>query len=80
MHSAIFYVFMRNEEEERVFIPFKLDELISFRQCTDGESVELEGRLRHRDDIGLTWDARALDQEGRVLMYLRGMEFRWFTG
>ncbi len=80
MHTAIFYVFMRNEDEERVFIPFKLDELVSFRQCTDGESVELEGRLRHRDDIGLTWDARALDQDGRVLMHLRGMEFRWFTG
>jgi NAD(P)-dependent dehydrogenase (short-subunit alcohol dehydrogenase family)/acyl carrier protein len=80
LHTAIFHVFMRDETDERVFIPVRLDELVSFRRCEDGESVEVEGRLKDRDDKSLVWDARALDRKGRVLMYLRGMEFRCFTG
>jgi len=78
MHTAIFYLSMRDENDERAFIPFRLGEMTFFRKCSDGETITVEGRLKNQDDDGIIWNARAVDAEGRTLMYIRNMVFRRF--
>jgi malonyl CoA-acyl carrier protein transacylase len=80
MQSAIFYIGMRNEEDRRLFIPQRMGELIWFRKCVDGERLTIEGRLKRENEEGVLWDARALDEKGQTVMYLRDMVFRWFSG
>ena len=79
MQTAIFYVFMRDESEQRVFIPYRMGEMTFFRKCSDGEVVTVEGRLKDQNEQGLTWDARAMDENGRTLMHVRDMMMRWFS-
>ncbi len=79
MQLTNFYIVMRNEEDERTFIPTSIEAMSFTRRCRDQETVILEGRL-HEDDVkGVTWDAQALDADGQPLMKVRGLRLRSFS-
>lgn len=79
MQLTNFYIVMRNEEDERTFIPTSIEAMSFTRRCRDQEGVILEGRL-HEDDVkGVTWDAQALDADGQPLMKVRGLRLRSFS-
>jgi hypothetical protein len=35
--------------------------------------------MKSRDEKGITWNARALDETGRVLMNAKDIMMRWFS-
>jgi hypothetical protein len=39
----------------------------------------MEARLRTEDNKGMTWDAQALDAEGKILMQVKDLRMRWFS-
>jgi 3-hydroxymyristoyl/3-hydroxydecanoyl-(acyl carrier protein) dehydratase len=80
MQITSFYLKMRNEEDERTIIPVGIGEVVFGRQCRDQEQIILEARLRAEDDKGMTWDAQGLDGDGQVLMQVRALRMRWFSG
>jgi len=80
MQAAMFYVVMRNENEDRTFIPHSIGEILLFRKCRKDETVLIEGRMIRRNDEGLTWEARGLDELGNNLMLVRRMILRCFSG
>jgi hypothetical protein len=79
MQMATFYLIMRNPREDRHVIPIKIGEMTFSRQCRDQETVNLEARLQAEDQQGLTWNARALDAEGHLLMQVRQLLLQWFS-
>jgi malonyl CoA-acyl carrier protein transacylase len=79
MQMTSFYLKMRIEADERTVIPVSIGELVLGRQCRDQERLILEARLRAEDSKGLTWDAQALDANGRILMQVQNLRMQWFT-
>ena len=79
MQLTNFYIVMRNEEDERTFIPTSIEAMSFTRRCRDQERVILEGRLQDDDSKGITWDAQALDADGQPLMKVRGLRMRSFS-
>jgi len=79
MQMSNFYLFMRDKDEERLIIPYRLGELTFYRTCTDGQEITIEGRLKVQDDKGVIWDLRASDDKGDVIVYVRDMILRWFA-
>jgi hypothetical protein len=79
MQLTNFYIVMRNEEDERSFIPTSIAAMSFSRRCRDQESVILEARLQDEDSKGLTWDAQARDADGQLLMQVRGLRLRSFS-
>jgi hypothetical protein len=79
MHVANFYVRMRDRDETRSMIPYRIGEAVFLRKCRDGELFEVEARLTKQDDEGLTWDARAVDEKGEPIIQVRNMVMRWFS-
>jgi malonyl CoA-acyl carrier protein transacylase len=73
-----FYIVMRDEAEQRAMIPLRIGEVLFERRCADGEEVTLEARMREQDDEGITWDARAIGQNGEVIMILKKLRMGWF--
>ena len=80
MQVAIFFAVMRDEKEDRTMIPQSIGEILFFRKCRNGESVVVEGRMIGKNDEGLTWEARGLDERGNNLMLVRRMLLRCFSG
>ncbi|MFZ5453367.1 MAG: SDR family NAD(P)-dependent oxidoreductase [Thermodesulfobacteriota bacterium] len=80
MQMTSFYLKMRNEEDDRTFIPVAIGEMVIGRQCRDQEQIILEARLRVDDDKGMVWDAQASDADGQPLMQVRNLQMRWFSG
>ena len=74
-----FYIVMRNEEDERTFIPTSIEAMSFTRRCRNQEQVILEGRLQDEDSKGMTWEAQALDADGQPLMKVRGLRMRSFS-
>ena len=60
-------------------IPMEIGELRFFRKCMVGEPITLEARMRTRDEEGLAWDARGLDDQGRTIMQVSGMRMHWVS-
>jgi hypothetical protein len=79
MQMVNFYIVMRNADEERSMIPYGIGELMFSGKCTKGQTVRMEARLRTQTNEGLTWDARGIDENGRVLMVARNVMMRWFS-
>lgn len=73
-----FYAVMRNPSAKRSMIPTGIGEMLFARKCRDGEPMVVEGRIRAEDTSGVTWDARAVDGEGKVIMVARNIVFRSF--
>ncbi len=79
MQVVNFYIVMRDTNEERSMIPFKIGSMIFRRKCVDGEKLVLEARMREQDEEGITWDTRAIDQKGQVVMVAENVRMRWFV-
>jgi malonyl CoA-acyl carrier protein transacylase len=79
MQMTSFFLKMRNEEDERTVIPVGIGELLVGRQCREQEVIIMEARLRTEDNKGMTWDAQALDAEGKILMQVKDLRMRWFS-
>jgi malonyl CoA-acyl carrier protein transacylase len=79
MHLARFHQMIQDENEEKSTIPYRIGEVLFFGEPRDGETVTVEGRLKKRDQEGITFEARAVDTQGRTLMYARDLLFRWFS-
>jgi hypothetical protein len=60
-------------------IPHRIGEIVFSRNCVDGEPIILEGRLTTRSDEGLVWAARAVDEQGETVMWVRDLELRWVS-
>jgi len=78
LQLAGFYIPMKNEAEQRSMIPLRIGEMAFHRKCADGEVVTLEARMREQDDKGITWDARATDPDGEVIMTVKELRMGWF--
>jgi hypothetical protein len=79
MQLTNFYIVMRNEADDRTFIPVSIESMSFTRCCRDQEKVILEGRLLEDDVKGATWNAQALDADGQPLMQVRGLRLRTFS-
>jgi hypothetical protein len=74
-----FYLAATDPAERRSLIPLEVGELTFSRQCRAGEPIILEARLREKDDAGLTWDARGVDEQGRTVMQVKNMRMQWVS-
>jgi malonyl CoA-acyl carrier protein transacylase len=74
-----FYVAVTNPSEPRSLIPEAIGEMRFLRKCRAGEHILLEARMRLQDGESLTWDARALDDQGRTLMQITGLRMQWVS-
>ena len=79
MQEACLFAFIRSPLEKRLPIPYRIGEMAFSRKCSEGEAIALEARLVREDEKGMTWSARAVDEEGKILMYAKNMEMRWLT-
>ena len=79
MQVVNFFIAMRDPEEPRSMIPYRIGEMMFFRKATPDEELTLEARMKSRDEKGITWNARALDATGRVLMNATDIMMRWFS-
>jgi malonyl CoA-acyl carrier protein transacylase len=73
-----FHIIMKDQAEQRSMIPLRIGEVLFRRRCAAGEEVTLEARMRERDDEGITWDARATDRDGEILMTVKKLRMGWF--
>ena len=78
MHVVNFYVATRDPDEWRIMIPYRIGQMTFSGTCAAGERITVEARIKNRDSKGITWNARALDQSGSVLMDTREMVMQWF--
>ena len=65
--------------ERRSMIPMEIGEMRFLRQCRVGEKITLEARMRDQDNEGFTWDTRGLDEKGRTLMQIYGLQMQWVS-
>jgi hypothetical protein len=79
MQVANFYLAMRNEEDDRSFIPTSIAAMEFTRRCRNDEQVILEARLQKDGEKEIIWEAQALDAEGKPLMKVRGLKMRFFS-
>jgi len=59
-------------------IPMEIGEMRFLRKCRIGEQITLEARMRAKDDEGLVWDARGIDNQGDTIMEIHGIRMHWF--
>ena len=74
-----FQIFAMDPAERRFIIPLEIGEMRFSRKCLAGEKITLEARMRTQNGEGLTWDARALDDQGRIIMQLHNMHMHWIS-
>ncbi len=79
MQVVNFYIVMRDPREKRSMIPARIGEMRFFKNCCDGEKITLEARMRSENAEGICWDTRALDEDGRVVMFTKNLMMRWFS-
>jgi len=79
MQVANFYVIMRDQNEQRSMIPFRIGRIDIFRQCLEDEVITVEARISGRTDEGITWAARGVDRDGKTVMTAHDMVMRWFS-
>jgi hypothetical protein len=79
LQLAGFYLAATDPAERRSMIPLEVGEMRFSRQCRAGEPIILEARLRLKDNEGLTWDARGVDEQGKVIMQVHSMRMQWVS-
>jgi hypothetical protein len=60
-------------------IPYRIGEVTFSRKCIDGEELTLEARMRDQNEEGIRWNARAVDDQGNVVMQAKNLMMRWFS-
>ena len=78
MHLFAFYPALREEEGNQDLIPAGLEELRFTRSLRNGEKCTLDARLLAKDDQGFTWNARAVDESGQIILQVRSMRMNRF--
>jgi hypothetical protein len=79
MQVVNFYIIMRDPSEKRSMIPYRIGEMQFSRKCIDGEEITIEARMQDQNEAGISWNARALDEHGRVVMQTKNIMMRWFS-
>lgn len=79
LQLAAFHLAATEPAERRSMIPLEIGEMRFLRQCRAGEQIILEARLRERDEDGLVWDARGIDEQGRIIMQIQGLRMHWVS-
>jgi len=79
MHLFAFYTALRRESGSSDVLPAGMEEMRFTRPAQNGERFTLEARLRSRDDQGVTWDARALDESHTPIMQVLSMRMNRFS-
>jgi hypothetical protein len=74
-----FHLAATDPAERRSMIPMEIGEMRFSRKCRAGEPITLEGRRRAQDQEGLAWDARGVDDQGRILMQIHGLRMHWVS-
>jgi hypothetical protein len=79
LQLAAFHLAATDPSERRSMIPLEIGEMRFLRQCRVGEQITLEARLQSRDEDGLAWDARGIDEQGRTIMKIQGLRMHWVS-
>ena len=79
-HLVNSYLLLREEEVSAAMIPFGIGEMRFSRACRPGEEIVLEGRRRSHDRGEATWDIRAVDDAGQIIMTVQGLIMKSFAG
>jgi hypothetical protein len=79
MQVVNFYIVMRDPSQERSMIPYRIGEMQFLRKCTHGEQITVEARMQDQNEAGISWNARALDERGKVVMQAKNIMMRWFS-
>ena len=79
MQVVNFYIAMRDPDEPRSMIPYRIGEMSFFRKIATGEEITLEARMKSRGEEGINWVARALDETGQTVMIAKDIMMRWFS-
>ena len=79
LQLVAFQVAATDPSERRFMVPMEIGEMRFLRNCRAGEEITLEARMRSRDDEGLTWDARGIDDQGRAVMQVHNMRMHWVS-
>ena len=74
-----FHIAATDPSERRSIIPMEIGEMRFLRKCRAGEQITLEARMRAKDDEGLSWDARGIDDQGRTIMQIHGIRMHWVS-
>jgi hypothetical protein len=79
LQLAAFHLAATDPSERRSMIPLEIGEMMFLRQCRAGEQIILEARLRARDEDGLVWNARGIDEQGCTIMQIQGLRMHWVS-
>ena len=79
LQLVAFHVAATAPSERRSMIPLEIGEMRFLRQCRAGEQITVEARRLAQDNEGLTWDARGVDDQGRVIMQVHNMRMHWVS-
>jgi 3-hydroxymyristoyl/3-hydroxydecanoyl-(acyl carrier protein) dehydratase len=78
-HLVNSYLLLREEEVVAAMIPFGIGEMRFSRVCQPGEEIILEGRRLSHNGGGATWDIRAIDDAGQIIMTVNGLIMKGFS-
>ena len=78
-HLVNSHLLLRDEEVTAAMIPFAIGEMRFSRTCRPGEEIVLEGRRRSEDSGESSWDIRAIDDAGHIIMTVKGLIMKGFS-
>jgi malonyl CoA-acyl carrier protein transacylase len=78
LQAVNFYIFMKDEMEQRPMIPRSIGQMVPVRKCQEGEMITVEARIDGLDKDRIIWNARAIDRNMRSIMYVEKLEMNWF--
>jgi 3-hydroxymyristoyl/3-hydroxydecanoyl-(acyl carrier protein) dehydratase len=78
-HLVNSYLLLREEEVTAAMIPAGIGEMRFSRACRPGEEIILDGRRRSHHSGGATWDIRAVDDAGHIIMTVHGLIMNTFS-
>ncbi|MDO9324615.1 MAG: polyketide synthase dehydratase domain-containing protein, partial [Methanoregula sp.] len=79
LQLVAFHIAATDPAERRSIVPLEIGEMRFLRKCRSGEQITIEARMRTQDSKGLVWDARGMDDQGRIIMQVRNMGMHWVT-
>jgi hypothetical protein len=78
-HLVNSHLLLRDEEVTAAMIPFAINEMRFSRTCRSGEEIVLEGRRRSEEGGESSWDIRAIDEAGQIIMTVKGLIMKSFS-
>jgi hypothetical protein len=78
-HLVNSHLLLRDEQVTAAMIPFAIGEMRFSRTCRPGEEIVLEGRRRSEDGGESSWDIRAIDDAGQIIMTVKGLIMKSFS-